>query len=111
MEGEAPWSRWPRHRAGRPPRGSDALPHPGDLAPRRAAEGIARRPALAWSAPSALHRLVRTGRRLGLALAPAEPLERGGLSLKLDELLHLLFQAHPWHGVAPGPSCPEEINT
>ncbi|HVG34807.1 MAG TPA: inorganic pyrophosphatase [Pyrinomonadaceae bacterium] len=28
----------------------------------------------------------------------------------LDELLGILFQAHPWHGVRPGPDAPETLN-
>jgi inorganic pyrophosphatase len=28
---------------------------------------------------------------------------------RLEQLTSLLFQAHPWHGVAPGPKAPEEI--
>jgi inorganic pyrophosphatase len=29
---------------------------------------------------------------------------------KLDDLLSLLFQAHPWHGVAPGEGAPAIVN-
>jgi inorganic pyrophosphatase len=29
---------------------------------------------------------------------------------QLDELLSLLFQAHPWHGVTPGEESPEIVN-
>ena len=29
---------------------------------------------------------------------------------ELDDLLTLLFQAHPWHGVAPGKGAPEIVN-
>ncbi len=29
---------------------------------------------------------------------------------KLDDLLSLLFQAHPWHGVAPGEDAPATVN-
>jgi inorganic pyrophosphatase len=29
---------------------------------------------------------------------------------KLDELLSLLFQAHPWHGVTPGADAPSTLN-
>jgi inorganic pyrophosphatase len=28
----------------------------------------------------------------------------------LDELLAVLFQAHPWHGVSPGPEAPDTVN-
>ncbi|MBX5483029.1 MAG: inorganic pyrophosphatase [Myxococcaceae bacterium] len=28
---------------------------------------------------------------------------------RLKELTALMFQAHPWHGVSPGPSAPEEV--
>ena len=28
----------------------------------------------------------------------------------LDQLLAILFQAHPWHGVSPGPDAPETVN-
>ena len=28
----------------------------------------------------------------------------------LDELIGILFQAHPWHGVRPGPDAPETLN-
>jgi inorganic pyrophosphatase len=28
----------------------------------------------------------------------------------LHDLLSLMFQAHPWHGVAPGPDAPEVVN-
>jgi inorganic pyrophosphatase len=31
-------------------------------------------------------------------------------STKLDELLGVLFQAHPWHGVAPGTNAPNTVN-
>jgi inorganic pyrophosphatase len=29
----------------------------------------------------------------------------------LSELIHLMFQAHPWHGVSPGAKCPDEVET
>jgi inorganic pyrophosphatase len=28
---------------------------------------------------------------------------------RLEQLTSLLFQAHPWHGISPGPGAPEEI--
>lgn len=28
---------------------------------------------------------------------------------KLEDLLSVLFQAHPWHGISPGPDCPDQV--
>jgi inorganic pyrophosphatase len=33
-----------------------------------------------------------------------------GNDAALDELFAVLFQAHPWHGVSPGPDAPDTIN-
>jgi len=33
-----------------------------------------------------------------------------GNDAALDELFAVLFQAHPWHGVTPGPDAPDTVN-